>query len=853
MVISHWPDPFGKPIRKLMKKKLNIKKRMMLFILGIAVVSYIGTFGYMTISLHQKVESEAYKLSDTFALQKAGEIKSIINEDMAVARVAANALKAIVGYPRPIRDKIREELMVNILKTYPKYDAVWMSWEISAIDSSYTKPYGRERINFYTRDGKVQSSGELANLNGDPPNSIYAIQKKEKEELLTDPYWYADYDYEKATGDSLLGISPSAPILVNGKFAGLIGTDMSVEDYQSMSHVNFMNNSHAFLLTNNGTIIAHNDLSLFGKPMDSLSFFKNLDDSFNSKLLISESFSLKVFDPSIKEDVYVAFAPIQIGRTSNHWLVGVVMPVSEISRPFYSTFVISFIVAIVGLLMLTLVTWMITNKMTKSLDDSNALLKSLAKGDLQTDKKLVIEGNDELSEIRQSVNELMEELIKKAEFANEIGKGNMDSSFVLAGKNDILGVSLINMQDNLKSVLSETNEVIRQAGNEGNLSARIDANKKSGIWNELCRSINHLIESISTPMVEVNHIAQDMANGVLSKRLGTNAKGDLLSLANNLNTALDNLSLLINDIKASTNTIDEANTEILIASNEMNSSTSEIASSIGEISQGAQRQVSKVDESSQLIEEVLSSTMVMGEKAEAINSAAKKVNENSTHGLKVINQIEVGIREITGIASKTNTSVEVLTQRSVQINRVVGIINEIASQTNLLALNAAIEAAQAGDAGRGFAVVAEEIRKLAESSRKSTKEIEKLIADIQSDTKTTAQLINDMTVSIGGSEKASIEASTAFKEITNSAGQNLDLSIIIVDSVKQQIANIRTVVSNTESIVVVAEQTAAGTEEAAASASELASGMTNLTKRLDKINDIASDLATKAAKFTLKD
>ncbi|MEP0367963.1 MAG: methyl-accepting chemotaxis protein [Cyclobacteriaceae bacterium] len=463
----------------------------------------------------------------------------------------------------------------------------------------------------------------------------------------------------------------------------------------------------------------------------------------------------------------------------------------------------------------------------------------LASGEVGSIPEDLINRHDEIGLLSVAMNSMLQSIKQASSFAKDISQGDLDTEYHTKGKNDILGNSLISMRENLKMMVGETNEVVKSAGEDGHFDERIELSGKEGVWLRLSSNVNQLLESISTPFAAINKIVKAMSSGDLTLRYREEAKGEIKTMATNLNLALDNLDGLLHQISENVKVIDESASEMKVTGEEMNSNTNEIASAIAQMSNGAQNQVSKVDESSALMERILEDSKKMVAKSEAINEAAKTGAKSSENGMRLIDNVVSSMKEISEFSNKTDSSMQVLNERSSEISSALSVITEIAAQTNLLALNAAIEAAQAGDSGRGFAVVAEEIRKLAEDSRKSAKEIEKLVNGVHADTEDAVKVMEQMKKVVKGGEETSQTASTSFKEILDSSNNTLNFSEDILSSAQNQISSINDVVTITESVVVIAEQTAAGTEEVASSATELSSGMGSYNEKAQSLAEVA--------------
>ncbi|MEO1256969.1 MAG: hypothetical protein AAFY41_19090, partial [Bacteroidota bacterium] len=115
-----------------------------------------------------------------------------------------------------------------------------------------------------------------------------------------------------------------------------------------------------------------------------------------------------------------------------------------------------------------------------------------------------VNSRDELGQAHRALNTLTQGLKSKTRFAEKIGRGKLDAQFDTLSDHDILGISLLEMRDNLKFVIEETKQVIDKAGERGDLEARMDIEGKKGAWRELTESINNLLYSISTPLITLN-------------------------------------------------------------------------------------------------------------------------------------------------------------------------------------------------------------------------------------------------------------------------------------------------------------------------------------------------------------
>lgn len=295
----------------------------------------------------------------------------------------------------------------------------------------------------------------------------------------------------------------------------------------------------------------------------------------------------------------------------------------------------------------------------------------------------------------------------------------------------------------------------------------------------------HIAQSVRQPLNSTLKTLESLTEGDMTQRIEVKYNNEFRRLGNHINTLADSLhNVLVKLNDASDNLTDTASN---------NQSTSLSAQS----QLSAQREqtanvATAMTEMSHSVQEVANSAQNSLEKVHQVESASESGRQIMSTNISTINQLELRLNE-------SVEAVGELQKMSSQIGSILDVIRNIAEQTNLLALNAAIEAARAGEQGRGFAVVADEVRVLAQKTTESTTEIETMISNLQTSSKSAGQVIEscmkDMELSVEQASTANgameeiqaliIEISQMSTHISQAAGEQSETTVDIAKNIEE--------------------------------------------------------------------
>lgn len=233
------------------------------------------------------------------------------------------------------------------------------------------------------------------------------------------------------------------------------------------------------------------------------------------------------------------------------------------------------------------------------------------------------------------------------------------------------------------------------------------------------------------------------------------------------------------------------------------------------------------------VEQVTANIGLIGSSAREAQTLSSQSGEQSARGGAVIHQAVSEMSAIAAGAAESAAAIGALAERSGRISGIVRVIHEIADQTNLLALNAAIEAARAGEHGRGFAVVADEVRKLAERTTSSTREIGEVIAQVESGTQTALDAINNQVAMVADGVKLATEAGATIDEIKAGSQRVVEVVAEISNALEKQGNASNEIARNVESIAHMSQQTREAVCETARAAEALSNLAGSLRESVD--------------------
>lgn len=341
--------------------------------------------------------------------------------------------------------------------------------------------------------------------------------------------------------------------------------------------------------------------------------------------------------------------------------------------------------------------------------------------------------------------------------------------------------------------------------------------------------LGRLSGKIVRPLVQLNGVATELANGNLDVSLDVHTEDEVGELAVSIDKTVQRLKeyidyideisevlaamadgkLAINlkyayvgefeKVKGALNHISESMTEVMTSIVE---GANQVSVGSDDLAKAAQGMAENTETQAASIEELLATATTVAEQV-------KENRDNSEKSAEYTNEVAAVMEESKKQMSQMREAMDKIQESSKQVVGVIKAIEDIASQTNLLSLNASIEAARAGDAGKGFAVVAGEIGGLANESADAVNTTRDLINVSLEEIEKGNAIVNDVMASLDNA----VERVRVANGMIQDTAQNADTQMKSIDQIRDGIQDMSQVVQDNSAM---AQETSATSEELAA-------------------------------------
>ncbi len=409
----------------------------------------------------------------------------------------------------------------------------------------------------------------------------------------------------------------------------------------------------------------------------------------------------------------------------------------------------------------------------------------------------------------------------------------------------------------IKEPLYHLIEVAHSIGESGDLDQSIDIHRDDEVG-ILASNFNKMIVHLK----EMAAVSAAIAEGQLSVSVKPRSAQDTMALA--FTRMTQGLRDLVRQVRDSASQVASGSGQMASASDESAKVSVQAASAIDEVTstmhemsinvqnvvKNTQVQASSVAETSASIDQMVTSIQRVADTAKLLVDISHRSREEVQTGMVTMDKATEGLNRTSHAIQSSAEIIDVLGRRADDIGKIIEVIDDLAEQTNLLALNAAIEAARAGEHGLGFAVVAEEVRKLAEKSTQSTKEISELIQGIQKEAREAVDNMEKSTSMVQEGLLLNKDLSFALEKISDVVSEVYKFSQEIGAATMEQSSGSTQIAKATNRLTEITQEINSSVEEQASGAQGVVRAMEKMRELVQQSSSSSSELAAAAEQMS---